>query len=145
MISQPDPDRRTPDPDSAFADRALSGDPGDCGDFEDCAEMVARLYVFLDNELPEDRRNRIQAHLERCPSCYGAFDFEAELRMVVARRLRSNVPPELADRIRLSLTDQGDGPRFGGPSGPSGPRGSGGPGGPGGSAPPGGPFRRPLG
>lgn len=75
---------------------------------DDCTEMVARLYFFLDGELTDDRRSRIQAHLDRCPTCFGAFDFEAELRMVVASRLRSHVPHDLAERIRSSLGEAGD-------------------------------------
>lgn len=70
---------------------------------DDCGEMVARLYSFLDGELTDERRRHIQEHLDRCPSCFGAFDFEAELRMIVVSRVRSHVPEHLAARIRFSI------------------------------------------
>ena len=70
---------------------------------DDCSAMIARLHVFLDGELTDDRRTRIQAHLDDCPSCFGAFDFEAELRIVVRSRVQTRVPPALIERIRLSI------------------------------------------
>lgn len=99
---RPTPPASTSDPAAHVADDAPVADP-DSDPPDDCSEMVARLYYFLDGELTDERRTRIQAHLDRCPSCFGAFDFEAELRIVVASRVRSHVPQHLADRIRLSL------------------------------------------
>ena len=74
----------------------------------DCNAMLARLYTFLDGELTDQRRTRIQSHLDTCPSCFSAFDFEMELRIVVAKRVHTRVPAELAERIRRSICpDQG--------------------------------------
>ncbi len=69
----------------------------------DCSAMIARLDHFLDGELTEQRRTKIQAHLDGCPTCYSAFDFEAELRIVVRSRAYTEVPPDLASRIRSAL------------------------------------------
>jgi anti-sigma factor (TIGR02949 family) len=69
----------------------------------DCSAMVSRLGHFLDGELTEQRRVKIQMHLDACPSCFSAFDFEAELRVVVRTRTVTEVPPDLAARIRLAL------------------------------------------
>lgn len=69
----------------------------------DCSAMIARLDHFLDGELTEQRRVTIQAHLDGCPTCYSAFDFEAELRIVVRSRTYTEVPADLASRIRLAL------------------------------------------
>ena len=68
-----------------------------------CQDMVARLYYFLDGELNDTRRATIQHHLDGCPSCFSAFDFEAELRIVVQKRVHTRVPAELAERIRVAL------------------------------------------
>jgi mycothiol system anti-sigma-R factor len=72
----------------------------------DCSAMVARLYNFLDGELTEQRRAKIQNHLEACPSCFSAFDFEAELRIVIATRCVSRVPDSLAERIRNAICQE---------------------------------------
>jgi anti-sigma factor (TIGR02949 family) len=69
----------------------------------DCSAMLKRLYNFLDGELTDERRHKIQSHLDGCPSCFSAFDFEAELRQVIARKIYSEVPTALAERIRMSI------------------------------------------
>jgi anti-sigma factor (TIGR02949 family) len=76
------------------ADQAVVGD---------CQAMIARLYHFLDGELTDVRRETIMGHLEQCPSCFSAYDFEAELRIVVRERSRSHVPPSLLQRIRSAI------------------------------------------
>ena len=76
---------------------------GDSVVLSDCNAMIARLYHFLDGELTEERRLGIQAHLDACPSCFGAFDFEAELRIVVSKRVHTVVPEALVLRIRQSI------------------------------------------
>jgi mycothiol system anti-sigma-R factor len=65
----------------------------------DCAETIHRLYHFLDGELTEERRQAIQRHLDECLPCLEAFDFEAELRVIVASKCRDPVPEGLRDRI----------------------------------------------
>ncbi len=64
-----------------------------------CEEALHELYHFLDGELTEERRTQINGHLDGCTTCLGAFDFEAELRTVVARRCQDQVPDELRRRI----------------------------------------------
>ncbi len=94
--------RSAPEPYGPFGsiDPALTGD---------CSTMISRLYHFLDGELTEQRRAKIQVHLDGCPSCYSAFDFEAELRIVVANRAQTQVPPQLIERIRISLLESSNG------------------------------------
>jgi len=58
----------------------------------DCNGTIERLYRFLDGELTEERRLDIQHHLDDCSPCLGAFDFEAELRVVIANRCKDHVP-----------------------------------------------------
>lgn len=69
----------------------------------DCVAMLHRLYHYLDGELTVERRHVIESHLNGCPSCFSAYDFEAELRIVITERVRARVPAELVDRIRRSL------------------------------------------
>jgi mycothiol system anti-sigma-R factor len=71
----------------------------------ECQEALDTLYHFLDGELTEDRRFAIQRHLDRCSPCLEAFDFEAELKTVVARRCRDQVPEHLRVRVVQALAD----------------------------------------
>lgn len=80
-----------------------------------CEQALAEVYTFLDGELTETKRELIAAHLDSCNPCFEAFDFEAELRMVISTKARSDeVPASLRLRIaeKLSLTlrepDPGD-------------------------------------
>jgi mycothiol system anti-sigma-R factor len=71
-----------------------------------CREALHRIYHFLDGELTPDVRQQIQVHLDDCPPCIGAFEFEAELRRVVARGCQEAVPEELRVRIALLIAHE---------------------------------------
>jgi mycothiol system anti-sigma-R factor len=71
----------------------------------DCREVIDTLYYFLDGELTSERRLEIQRHLDDCSPCLEAFDFEAELRIFVARKCRDQVPDELRQRIASALLE----------------------------------------
>ena len=76
---------------------------------EDCQDAVHRLYHFLDGELDDQKRQDIKHHLDECLPCLEAFDFEAELRLVIARKCRDEVPDGLRDRIAKAIMhDPGD-------------------------------------
>ena len=72
-----------------------------------CSDVVRDLYLFLDGEITEERRVTIAAHLEECSPCFEAFDFEAELRIVVAARSRAELPEEVRQRVLGALRDPG--------------------------------------
>ena len=66
---------------------------GNCGDNEtDCREVLQRVYEFLDGEVDETNRGTIEGHLDGCTNCFEAFDFEAELRLMVRAKLAGEVP-----------------------------------------------------
>ena len=69
----------------------------------DCSGSIQELYTFLDGELTVERRTAISAHLNGCQDCYGAYDFEAELRQVVSSSCKEEVPPELQARVAAAL------------------------------------------
>ncbi|MCU0274033.1 MAG: mycothiol system anti-sigma-R factor [Acidimicrobiales bacterium] len=75
---------------------------------DDCNQALEVLYHFLQGELTEERRVTIEVHLNGCSSCLEVYDFEAELREVVAERCQEEVPDDLRRRIAdlLGLEDQ---------------------------------------
>jgi mycothiol system anti-sigma-R factor len=77
-----------------------------------CDDTLHELYSFLDGELTAEKRRLIQTHLDDCPPCYEAFDFEAELRIVIAQKCRDEVPEALRRRIAdaIGLPEAGGGP-----------------------------------
>ncbi len=76
---------------------------GDASVGFDCRETVHRLYHYLDGELTDVRRNQIVRHLDDCSPCLQAFDFEADLRKVIASRCKDHVPDHLRERIAAAI------------------------------------------
>lgn len=72
-------------------------------DEQNCSQVLRELYVYLDGELTEARRDRIQHHLHDCSHCLEAFDFEAEIRIVVAQKCRDEVPESLMRRVAEAI------------------------------------------
>jgi mycothiol system anti-sigma-R factor len=76
---------------------------------DDCQEVIHVLYDFLDGELTAERRREIQRHLDGCSPCLEAFDFEAELKLFVAKKCRDQVPEDLKRRIAQALVEASKG------------------------------------
>ena len=75
-----------------------------------CDDALHELYGYLDGELTVERRITIQHHLDDCPPCYEAFDFEAELRIVIARKCTEKVPESLKQRIAEAISQEAASP-----------------------------------
>ncbi len=71
----------------------------------DCQDALHTLYHYLDGELTDDRRQAIRRHLDQCSPCLHAFDFEAELKVVIARSCRDQVPDHLREKIAKALSE----------------------------------------
>lgn len=69
----------------------------------DCADAVHLLYHYLDGELTDERRRAIQRHLESCPPCFEGYEFEFELRAVIAQKCKDQVPDSLRARIAEAI------------------------------------------
>jgi mycothiol system anti-sigma-R factor len=80
-----------------------SGCGGGSGGYDRCQEAIHTLYHFLDGELTPLRRQEIAKHLDECRPCLGAFDFEADLKLVIARQCRDQVPEALRRRVLHAL------------------------------------------
>lgn len=66
---------------------------------DDCNDALHELYQYLDGELTDGRRQVIAQHLTACGECFEAFDFQAELRQVIAQKCRDEVPDALKSRV----------------------------------------------
>ena len=73
---------------------------------ENCDDALHELYGYLDGELTAERREIIQHHLDDCPPCGEFYEFEAELRIVIARKCTETVPESLKQRIADALADE---------------------------------------
>ena len=76
----------------------------------DCNETLRELEAFLDSELSEETHLAIRAHLEDCPDCLQAFDFHAELKIVVAEKCRNDeMPSGLLEKLQACFGDPAEG------------------------------------
>ena len=70
----------------------------------DCAEILNEVYLYLDIECSDDRRNAIKVHLDECGPCLREYGIEQEVKALVARCCGSDrAPAELRDRLREKI------------------------------------------
>ncbi|HEX6500889.1 MAG TPA: mycothiol system anti-sigma-R factor [Micromonosporaceae bacterium] len=72
----------------------------------DCREVLAEVYLYLDLECDERRREVIRTHLEECTPCFREYGIEQEVKALVARCCgREKAPGSLRDRLRARLSE----------------------------------------
>lgn len=69
----------------------------------ECEETLARLYTFLDGELTVERKEKIRQHLDECSPCLEAYEFESELRSMIASKSKDQCPDVLKAKIAMIL------------------------------------------
>lgn len=70
-----------------------------------CREVIDAMYLFIDNEqLTDEQRAHVQAHLDDCIPCLEAFELEVELKKVIAKRCQDEAPAWLYERVRTMLS-----------------------------------------
>jgi len=71
-----------------------------------CDDVLAEVFLFLDNECNEQHRSRIQQHLEECHPCLRKFGIEDEVKALVHRKCGGDrAPDSLKQRVRVRLTE----------------------------------------
>jgi hypothetical protein len=79
-----------------------------------CRELAELLFDFVAAQLPPGGCERLERHVDRCPSC-AAYLESYRLTIRLARQLRPGpLPPRLAERLRAVLAE---GRGAGGPRG----------------------------
>lgn len=79
-----------------------------CGDPHetDCRDVLAEVYLYLDIECTDERRELIRRHLDECSPCLREYGIEQEVKALVARCCGADkAPAELKQRLRLRLTE----------------------------------------
>lgn len=72
----------------------------------DCEEVLADVYLYLDDESDPQVRQRIRSHLDECAPCLRQFGLEQDVKSLIARCCGGDVAPEsLKSSIRLKLTE----------------------------------------
>ena len=75
----------------------------------DCDQVLAEVYLFLDNECDEQRRTLIKAHLDDCSPCLRKFGIEQDVKALLARKCGGDrAPSSLRTNVRLMLSRVAD-------------------------------------
>jgi mycothiol system anti-sigma-R factor len=85
-----------------------------CGEHHqtDCSEVLAEVWLFLDHECDEKRRQLLEQHLDDCSPCLEQFGIEEHLKVLLARKCGGEHAPEtlkarLRAQIRQTVVDHG--------------------------------------
>lgn len=72
-----------------------------------CEDALARLWDFLDGELPPNEEEALQRHLEVCSRCWPQYDFQRAY-LEYTRRLaeKEHAPPGLRQRLFQRILEQ---------------------------------------
>ncbi len=73
---------------------------------DQCSDALHELDRFLDGELDDHARSKLEAHLNLCSPCLEAYDFESELRALIRQRCVSRAPDALRDRIKSVIQNE---------------------------------------
>ncbi|HEY9481326.1 MAG TPA: mycothiol system anti-sigma-R factor [Micromonosporaceae bacterium] len=72
----------------------------------DCGEVLDEVYLYLDLECDEQRRDLIRTHLDECSPCLREFGIEQEVKLLVSRCCGGEKAPEaLRERLRAKITE----------------------------------------
>lgn len=72
----------------------------------DCSEVLAEVWLFLDNECNHERRKLLQRHLDECGACLEEFGLEEHLKALLARKCGGDHAPDaLKQRLRHSISE----------------------------------------
>jgi mycothiol system anti-sigma-R factor len=72
-------------------------------DQDPCADVLRRMYFFIDNELAAADSRQIQQHLDECLPCLREVDVERIVKALIARSCQERAPEELRQRVIFSI------------------------------------------
>ena len=70
----------------------------------DCNEVLAEVWLFLDHECDQNRRELLRQHLDECHPCLATYGIEEKLKQLLARKCGGEqAPNSLRDRLREQI------------------------------------------
>jgi mycothiol system anti-sigma-R factor len=82
------------------ASELASGPDGD----DECAAVLARVWLYLDDECNPEQRDELREHLESCSPCLARYGIEEQLKTLLARKCGGeHAPHAFRERLRDSI------------------------------------------
>jgi mycothiol system anti-sigma-R factor len=74
-------------------------------DHPECAAVIAEVWTLLDGECTTESRDKLQQHLEECPTCLRHYGVEERVKSLIANKCRGEKAPEgLRARLQLEIS-----------------------------------------
>ena len=71
----------------------------------DCRVVISEVWMLLDGEVTDDKREVLRRHLEECPGCLRHYGVEERIKRLIAAKCSGEKAPEqLVARIRLEIS-----------------------------------------
>jgi RNA polymerase sigma-70 factor (ECF subfamily) len=89
--------------------RGVQGAPISCGEPHetDCSEVLAEVWLFLDNELDQERRALLTRHLDECAPCLAEYGLDEKLKRLLAAEFGDEqTHAALREQIRIAVLKQ---------------------------------------
>ena len=73
----------------------------------DCSDVLAEVWLFLDNECDGERRRLLAGHLDECGPCLAEYGLEEKLKRLLATKCGGDkAPAALREQIRVAVLQQ---------------------------------------
>jgi mycothiol system anti-sigma-R factor len=70
----------------------------------DCTEVLAEVWMFLDNECDKARRALLARHLDECAPCLAEYGLDEKLKRLLAAKCGGeHAPATLREQIRIAV------------------------------------------
>ena len=70
----------------------------------DCSEVLAEVWLFLDHECNETRRELLAKHLDECSPCLERYGLDEHLKTLLAAKCGGeHAPDALKERLRAKI------------------------------------------
>lgn len=73
-----------------------------------CAEAIKQLWQYIDGEIDQARRVKMEEHLAFCRRCCGEVEFIEELHRFLASKASEEIPADVHVRL-LEMLDSLEG------------------------------------
>lgn len=70
-----------------------------------CEEVIEQLFAFLDCELDDELRDRVDQHMAHCRDCFTRAEFERRLRARIRESSEAKAPARLHRRIQRVMNE----------------------------------------
>ncbi|MBP2474543.1 mycothiol system anti-sigma-R factor [Crossiella equi] len=78
-----------------------------------CGDVLAEVWMFLDQECDKARRELLRQHLDECSPCLEQYGIDEHLKLLLARKCGGEAAPDtlkqrLRDSIRKTVLEQAE-------------------------------------